>query len=282
MCCRARGLWLQPNPTPAPNSKPQILNPYVAGLEDYGYSQVERDVIFHLMDEESTGKISYPYFFRSAWLLSEHVSGLADLLRDAYHTSFSEDGLRRIISFMEPRVRILQRIWRAYKLKAGVSGGGDASEEAESPAPKRRSPEARGAPETAAGDITARGQQMLQFVGAMTEQQEQRKAKSHALGLARLMVINLRADKQRRRVKAVKAAASRWAAVAAEAWPASLRQVRDAVPVKDARQLVRRCHDDPDGSVDPVFANKKIWVCESCCRKYNSQVRVPTRPDIAT
>ena len=133
---------------------------------------VERDVIFHLMDEESTGKISYPYFFRSAWLLSEHVWGLGNLLRDAYHTSFSEDGLRRIISFMEPRVRILQRQWRAYlaaQKKAGGSGGtGDASSEADGLAPKRRSVEARGAPEAAAGDITERGLRMLQVVGDHT------------------------------------------------------------------------------------------------------------------
>ena len=32
-----------------------------------------------------------------------------------------------------------------------------------------------------------------------------------------------------------------------------------------------RCYEDPQ--VDPMFANKKIWVCETCCRLYNAQAR---------
>ena len=35
--------------------------------------------------------------------------------------------------------------------------------------------------------------------------------------------------------------------------------------------MLRRCHQDP--LADPMFARKKIWVCETCCRQFNMPVR---------
>ena len=159
------------------------------------------------MDEESTGKISYPYFFRSVWLLSEHVFGLSDLLRDAYRTVFTEDGLRRIIGFLEPRIRVLQLRWRAYlSAQKVVASAGKEDEErraagkgsSESPTSKAKG----GKEDAVVADITTRGLEMLKALEELTKKEEQRKANAHALSLARLMVINLRAAKQRKRLNA--------------------------------------------------------------------------------
>ena len=197
-------------------------------------------------------------------------------MRDAYRTVFTEDGLRRIIGFLEPRIRVLQLRWRAYlSAQKVVASAGKEDEErraagkgsSESPTSKAKG----GKEDAVVADITTRGLEMLKALEELTKKEEQRKANAHALSLARLMVINLRAAKQRKRLNAVRSAASHWKSVAADAWPASLKHVCDALPVKDARQLVRRCHEDPQ--VDPMFANKKIWVCETCCRLYNAQAR---------
>ena len=82
------------------------------GLEDYGYLEVERDIIFHVMDHNHDGKIGGRSFFRSIWVLSEHVIGLGKLLQDAYGEIINEDGLRRVIAFLSPRIITLQRHFR--------------------------------------------------------------------------------------------------------------------------------------------------------------------------
>ena len=82
------------------------------GLEDYGYLEVERDIIFHVMDHNHNGKITFENFFRSIWVLSEHVIGLGKLLQEAYGEPINEDGLRRVIAFLSPRIILLQRHFR--------------------------------------------------------------------------------------------------------------------------------------------------------------------------
>jgi len=82
------------------------------GLEDYGYLEVERDIIFHVMDHNHDGKITFPSFFRSIWVLSEHVIGLGYLLQEAYGEPINEEGLRRVIAFLTPRIITLQRHFR--------------------------------------------------------------------------------------------------------------------------------------------------------------------------
>ena len=46
------------------------------GLLDYGYNLLEIDVIWHLMDRDENGRITYSEFYKGVWMLSEHVMGL--------------------------------------------------------------------------------------------------------------------------------------------------------------------------------------------------------------
>ena len=86
---------------------------------------------------------------------------------------------------------------------------------------------------------------------------------------ARLEVVNLRIEQNRRKEEAARRASDQWQHVTQEAWPKSLMHIKKMLPSKDVRLLVRRCRDNP--LVHPIFARKKIWVCELCCRKYNKQ-----------
>ena len=98
------------------------------GLEDYGYLEVERDIVFHVMDHNNDGKITFPNFFRSIWVMSEHVLGLSQLLSESYGEDINEDGLRRVLDFLRPRVVTLQRKFRQMRRERRTQQAQEAKE----------------------------------------------------------------------------------------------------------------------------------------------------------
>jgi hypothetical protein len=232
------------------------------GLEDYGYSGVERDVIFHVINSQH-GKISYPQFFGCCWVLSEHVYGLGDLLAEAYQAPVNEDGLRVALDFIAPRAVVLQRKWRQWKLDkhaaAADAGQGEGPEGAGAEMLKRAASEgdwlvkglaAMGSPHTAMLEHSKR--QQLQVARA-----------------AKLQCLQLRAALKRKRI--AQWSSQMWKHKAKGEWPEALKEIHNTLPLKDARQMVKVMH--AEDRLDEAFANKKIWVCEACCRRYNKEAR---------
>ena len=245
-----------------------------AGLRDYGYPAVQRDVCFHVMDQSGGGKISYAEFFSFTWLLSEHVHGLDELLNEAYGVAITEDGLRAIMDFLAPRVVLMQRKWRAIlrhrhlidgtvdetHAEVGYHSGSGLGEEVGS--------QARGEwllkllrQIKADSAATSTGQTDLQ----------RRKLRAEALLVARMHFITLRNADGLRRREAARMAGARWRSKAHETWPASMAHVKEALPQRDARLLFRRCRSERHE--DPMFAGKKLWVCETCCRRFNTEAK---------
>ena len=245
-----------------------------AGLRDYGYPAVQRDVCFHVMDQSGGGKISYAEFFSFTWLLSEHVHGLDELLNEAYGVAITEDGLRAIMDFLAPRVVLMQRKWRAILRHRHLIDGTVDEKHAEvgchfgSGLGQDEDSQARGAwllkllkQIKADSAATSTGQTDVQ----------RRKLRAEALLVARMHFITLRNADGLRRREAARMAGARWRSRAHETWPASMAHVKEALPQRDARLLFRRCRSERHE--DPTFAGKKLWVCETCCRRFNTEAK---------
>jgi len=203
----------------------------LTGLADYGYLQVEADIVFHIMDQNQDGKITYPHFFRSIWLMSEHVFGMWQLLHEAYGVPINEDGLRRVVNFLVPRVIVLQRKWRQIRATNNLTTAQVVWHSSDS---------------NSEGDVPpaepGRGALLLKIFENLRGNEEDQKIKNENIMLARLQVINHRAEQAEKKLENARLAANRWKKLTHEHWPDVLKHVKGVLEHKDARAMLRYAH----------------------------------------